>query len=55
MSMDNKKVALLAARACDSKKANDIRLINIISFAFFESHALAAMNATFLLSIDIFT
>jgi len=29
MSMDNKKVALLAAKACDSKKANDIRLINI--------------------------
>jgi len=27
--MDNKKVALLAAKACDSKKAKDIRLINI--------------------------
>ena len=27
--MDNKKVALLAAKACDSKKANDIRLIYI--------------------------
>ena len=27
--MDNKKVAFLAAKACDSKKANDIRLINI--------------------------
>ena len=27
--MDNKKVALLAAKACDSKKAIDIRLINI--------------------------
>ena len=27
--MDNKKVALLAAKACDSKKAGDIRLINI--------------------------
>ena len=29
MYMDNKKVALLAAKACDSKKAGDIRLINI--------------------------
>ena len=27
--MDNKKVALLAAKACDSKKARDIKLINI--------------------------
>ena len=27
--MDNKKVAFLAAKACDSKKANDITLINI--------------------------
>ena len=27
--MDNKKIALLAAKACDSKKANNIKLINI--------------------------
>ena len=32
--MDNKKVALLAAKACDSKKANDIRLININKVSF---------------------
>ena len=34
MSMDNKKVALIAAKACDSKKANDIRLINIDKVSF---------------------
>ena len=27
--MDNKKIALIAAKACDSKKANYISLINI--------------------------
>ena len=32
--MDNKKVAFLAAKACDSKKANDIRLINIKSNSY---------------------
>ena len=32
--MDNKKVALLAAKACDSKKANDIKLININKVSF---------------------
>ena len=32
--MDNKKVALIAAKACDSKKANDIRLININKVSF---------------------
>ena len=32
--MDNKKVALIAAKACDSKKANYIRLININKVSF---------------------
>ena len=32
--MDNKKVALIAAKACDLKKANDIRLININKVSF---------------------
>ena len=32
--MDNKKVALIAAKACDSKKANDIRLIYINKVSF---------------------
>ena len=32
--MDNKKVALIAAKACDSKKAKDIRLINIDKVSF---------------------
>ena len=32
--MDNKKVALIAAKACDSKKAKDIRLININKVSF---------------------
>ena len=27
--MDNKKIVLIAAKACDNKKAKDIRLINI--------------------------
>ena len=34
MSMDNKKVALIAAKACDLKKAIDIRLININKVSF---------------------
>ena len=32
--MDNKKVALIAAKACDSKKAHDIKLININKVSF---------------------
>ena len=32
--MDNKKVALVAAKACDLKKAIDIRLINIDKVSF---------------------
>ena len=32
--MDNKKVALVAAKACDLKKAIDIRLININKVSF---------------------
>ena len=32
--MDNKKVALIAAKAGDSKKANDIRLFNIDKVSF---------------------
>ena len=29
--MDNKLLVLMAARACDEKKAKEIKLINIVS------------------------
>ena len=34
MFMDNKLLVLMAARACDEKKAKDIRLININKVSF---------------------
>ena len=40
--MDNKKVAYLAAKACDTKKANDIRLININKVSFISDWILIA-------------
>ena len=40
--MDNKKVAFLAAKACDSKKANDIRLININKVSYITDWILIA-------------
>ncbi len=40
--MDNKKVAFLAAKACDSKKANDIRLININKVSYISDWILIA-------------
>ena len=42
MSMDNKKVALIAAKACDSKKATDIRLININKVSYITDWILIA-------------
>ena len=40
--MDNKKVALVAAKACDLKKAIDIRLININKVSFITDWILIA-------------
>ena len=40
--MDNKDIAFIAARACDSKKANDIRLININKVSFISDWILIA-------------
>tara|TARA_B100000212_G_scaffold278459_1_gene218100 strand:+ start:140 stop:484 length:345 start_codon:yes stop_codon:yes gene_type:complete len=40
--MDNKEVALLAAKACDSKKARDIRLININKVSYITDWILIA-------------
>ena len=40
--MDNKKVAFLAAKACDSKKANDIRLINVNKVSYITDWILIA-------------
>ena len=34
MFMDNKQLVLMAARACDEKKAKDIKLINIKRVSF---------------------
>ena len=42
MFMDNKDIAFIAARACDSKKANDIRLININKVSFISDWILIA-------------
>jgi len=42
MSMDNKKVALLAAKSCDSKKANYIKLININKVSYMTDWILIA-------------
>ena len=40
--MDNKNVALVAAKACDLKKANDIRLINIKKVSYISDWILIA-------------
>ena len=40
--MDNKDIAFIAAKACDSKKANDIRLININKVSFISDWILIA-------------
>tara|TARA_B100000900_G_scaffold321531_1_gene280788 strand:+ start:580 stop:930 length:351 start_codon:yes stop_codon:yes gene_type:complete len=42
MYMDNKEVAFLAAKACDLKKANDIRLININKVSYISDWILIA-------------
>ncbi len=34
MFMDNKQLVLMAARACDEKKAKNIKLINIEKVSF---------------------
>ena len=40
--MDNKDIAFIAAKACDSKKANDIRLININKVSYISDWILIA-------------
>ena len=40
--MDNKDIAFIAAKACDSKKANDIKLININKVSFISDWILIA-------------
>ena len=40
--MDNKLLVLMAARACDEKKAKDIRLINIDKVSFISEWVLIA-------------
>ena len=42
MSMDNKLIVLIAARACDDKKAKDIKLINIDKVSFISEWILIA-------------
>ena len=42
MSMDNKSIAISAAKACDSKKASNIRLININEVSFISDWILIA-------------
>ncbi len=42
MSMDNKNVALMAVKACDLKKANDIKLINIKKVSYISDWILIA-------------
>ena len=42
MYMDNKKLVLMAARACDEKKAKDIKLININKVSFISEWILIA-------------
>jgi len=42
MFMDNKKLALIAARACDNKKAKDIKLININKVSYISDWILIA-------------
>ena len=40
--MDNKKIVLIAAKACDNKKAKDIRLININKVSYISNWILIA-------------
>ena len=40
--MDNKKIVLIAAQACDNKKAKDIRLINIKKVSYISDWILIA-------------
>ena len=42
MSMDNKLTILIAAKACDDKKAKDIRLINIKKVSYISDWILIA-------------
>ena len=42
MSMDNKSLVLMAAKACDEKKAKDIKLINIYKVSFISEWILIA-------------
>ena len=42
MFMDNKLLVLMAAKACDDKKARDIRLININKVSFISEWVLIA-------------
>ena len=42
MFMDNKLLVLMAARACDDKKAKDIKLINIDKVSFISEWILIA-------------
>ncbi len=42
MFMDNKQLVLMAARACDEKKAKDIKLINIEKVSFISEWILIA-------------
>jgi len=42
MSMDNKNIVLIAAKACDNKKAKDIKLININKVSYISDWILIA-------------
>ena len=42
MFMDNKRLVLLAAKACDEKKARDIKLIKIDKVSFISEWILIA-------------
>ena len=42
MFMDNKRLILMAAKACDEKKAKDIKLINIHKVSFISEWILIA-------------
>ena len=42
MSMDNKKLVIIAANACDSKKARDIKLIHINKVSYISDWILIA-------------
>ena len=42
MFMDNKQLVLIAAKACDEKKAKDIQLINIVKVSYISEWILIA-------------